>query len=248
MSWLSNFWSHNRNFLGNALKNVSPAAFLIPGVGPLAAAGLAGAGSALGRGIQKGANVGDILRQGVQGAGEAYLGGRLTGGQGHSLAKLKSLFTGGGGGSPAAQSARELARMPGVQFTPSSNVVQGPGTAALNLGTVGGLGGGGAGVSAAANAAAGTPAAASRLSQALKFTKDNPLAVGMGLQGAGQLASLPAENRLKRAQQAAMEFDTERQREELDRQRARDEALAPLWKLFEAQLRERFGGTPGAYA
>lgn len=62
----------NRNFTGNLLRNVAPLAGLIPGVGGLAAAGIGAAAGAAGRGIQKGTNIGDILKQGVQSGGSAY--------------------------------------------------------------------------------------------------------------------------------------------------------------------------------
>jgi len=248
MSWLSSFWKHNRNFIGNALKNVSPAAFLIPGVGPLAAAGLAGAGSALGRGIQEGSNFGDIVRQGLQGAGQAYLGARLTGGQGNSLQRLKNLFTGGSGGSPAAQSARAVAqnagKVPEISFTPSS--AAGGGATAGTAGELPGLSVTPSAITMPAPAAAPLPGAAanalggahgaSALNQALAFAKANPMAVALGLQGAGQLSQIP----LQRAQQRQIDLENQQRQQEIERQRARDEALAPLWKLFEARLRGQY--------
>lgn len=60
-------WDRNRNFVGNALKNVAPvAAALIPGIGALAAGAIGGLGSALGAGIKHGTNVGDIAKTGVE--------------------------------------------------------------------------------------------------------------------------------------------------------------------------------------
>jgi hypothetical protein len=67
----------NRDQMGNALKNIAPAAFLIPGIGTAAAMGLGGLGSAFGRGIQHGANIGNILGQGLSGA--AIAGGGAQG-------------------------------------------------------------------------------------------------------------------------------------------------------------------------
>src|SRR5215831_2114786 len=181
MSWLSSFWDHNRNFLGNALKNISPAAFLIPGVGPLAAAGIAGVGSALGSGIEKGGTWGGALSQGLQGAGEAYLGSKLTGGQGDSLSRLKHLFMGGGSGSPTAQAARESVRAAAqpLQFTPSSTSTVG---GALET-TPSGLAVPGVQVTPSALsipapsvAALPTPNTPGFVSKALQFAKDNPMA------------------------------------------------------------------------
>jgi hypothetical protein len=57
----------NRNFVGNLVKNVAPALALIPGVGIPAAAAVGAAG----RAIQKGANIGDIARQGASTAATA---------------------------------------------------------------------------------------------------------------------------------------------------------------------------------
>ena len=60
-------WDRNRNFVGNALKNISPvAAALIPGIGALAAGAIGGLGSALGAGIKHGTNIRDIAKTGVE--------------------------------------------------------------------------------------------------------------------------------------------------------------------------------------
>ncbi len=62
----------NRNFTGNLLKNLAPAAAFIPGVGPLAAAAIGAGAGALGRGVQHGTNFGDIAKQGAQSGAAAY--------------------------------------------------------------------------------------------------------------------------------------------------------------------------------
>lgn len=68
MSWVSDLWDRNRNSIGNAVKNISPALAFVPGLG------IAGAfaGGALGRAAQKGTNLGDILKSG---ASNAAIGG-----------------------------------------------------------------------------------------------------------------------------------------------------------------------------
>lgn len=234
MSWLSSFWNHNRNFLGNAIKNVAPAAFLIPGVGPGAAAALGGLGSALGQGIRKGSNFGDILKAGATGASEAYGGSELTGGQGNSLEKLKGMFH--GGGSAADKIAAQ--GVPGVQFTPSSVATTGAGGTPISLAPV---------ASAAPTGAAGTVgglAEKSALSKALSFAHDNPMALAMGLQGGAQLAGMPAANALSRAQQQQIDLQNQQMQDDLENKKRRDEALAPLWKLMQQQVMGNLNG-PG---
>lgn len=67
MSWLGDVWKRNRNFVGNALKNVAPVVgALTGGVGGVAIGGL---GAALGQAAREGSNIGDILKTGVQNAG-----------------------------------------------------------------------------------------------------------------------------------------------------------------------------------
>lgn len=66
--WLSAAWDRNRDFAGNALKNISPALSFVPGLGIPASF----AAGALGKGIQHGSNLGDILKSG---ASNAAIGG-----------------------------------------------------------------------------------------------------------------------------------------------------------------------------
>lgn len=66
MSWLGDVWKRNRNFVGNALKNVAPVVgALTGGLGGVAIGGL---GAALGQATRKGSNIGDILKTGAQNA------------------------------------------------------------------------------------------------------------------------------------------------------------------------------------
>ncbi len=94
----------NQNFTGNLLKNVAPLAALIPGVGPLAAAGLAAAAGGLGKSIQKGSNLGQDLGQGltsgVEGLGASSLAGGLGG-----LGNAASTAAGGAGATSGATGA-----------------------------------------------------------------------------------------------------------------------------------------------
>jgi hypothetical protein len=213
MSWLSSFVEHNRDFAGNALKNISPLAFLIPGVGPLAAAGLAGAGSALGRGIQHGSNLKNIVGQGLQGAGEAYAGGQ-------GMGALRSAFGGG-------QAAGSLTGA----FTPSSTVGMGSGEL--------GAGAGDAAYGAAAGNA-GNNSILSAIGSGAKgvghFIQQNPMAVSGALQGAGQIGQMGSENAMRKAQTTALDLNNQQSQYEQEAKKRRDAAMAPLLALFQGQL------------
>jgi len=87
MSWLSSFVNNNRNFAGNALKNVAPL-LALTGLGSIPAGYLlAGGAGALGQGIKKGSNIGDILHAGVD-AGSMGSGLQT----GAKMAGLKNAF------------------------------------------------------------------------------------------------------------------------------------------------------------
>jgi hypothetical protein len=218
---------HNRDFLGNALKNVSPLAFLIPGLGPMAAAGLGAAGSALGRGIQHGANIGDILKQGAQGGAEAYGGAQ-------GMNALKAAF------APSSSAAGTVASgVPGAAGAGgpggASNFLASQYNPAVNVG----------GISMAAPQAAALPSAAtgggSMFSDAARgvgsFLKANPMAVGQGLQGLGQMSQANSENRLRNAQAGITE-------QELAAMKNRTAALQPL---YQALLGQQQGVRPNPY-
>lgn len=96
MSWLSSTFQRNRGWLGNALKNFAPVAgALTGGMGGVLIGGL---GSALGRGVQRGANLGNIAGQGVSGAGMAYGGSKALGG-------LRAAFAPGSAAAPSVMQA-----------------------------------------------------------------------------------------------------------------------------------------------
>lgn len=211
---------HNRDFLGNALKNVSPLAFLIPGLGPMAAAGLGAAGSALGRGIQHGANLGDILKQGAQGGAMAYGGAQ-------GMNALKAAF------APSSSAAIDGA-VPGIQMTsatPAASYLQGPGDEALRLG---------------GQMAQQQPSMLSQLATGAghaaqgvgSFIKANPTAVGAGLQGLGQINQMGSENRLRNAQAGMTEA-------ELAAMKNRAAALQPL---YQALMGQQQGVHPNPYS
>lgn len=130
--WLNDTVDRNRNFTGNLLKNVAPLAALIPGVGPLASAGI----GALGAGIHKGTNLGDIVKQGAVSGAEGY-------GAGNVLGAAK-------GASGVLGTAKAVAgALPGVAKTVQTangvgGLVAGPGappaTTAANGGVLGDIG------------------------------------------------------------------------------------------------------------
>ncbi len=99
--WLSAAWDRNRDFAGNAIKNISPALSFVPGLGIPASF----AAGAIGRGMQHGTNLGDILKSGVSNA---------------SI---------GGGARSLVNGAQSLAsRGPSsAPFTPSSAAIEGGG-------------------------------------------------------------------------------------------------------------------------
>lgn len=104
MSWLSSFVNNNRNFAGNLAKNVAPALSFVPGVGWLGAAAI----GALGQGVQKGSNIGDIAKAGLsagsigaglQGAAQAATGAGYLGGTQGALAAGANQGAGALGGT-----------------------------------------------------------------------------------------------------------------------------------------------------
>lgn len=209
MSWLSQFVKHNRDFAGNLLKNAAPAAFLIPGIGPGAAALIGGAGSALGRGIQHGGNFGNILKQGATGAGIAYGGAQ-------GMQALKSAF------APSSSAASTVA---GTPITQAGSAASGAAAPAVS--------------SAIPDSALGITSPLGRVGSALKatgqFAKDYPQLFAGGLQGLGQIGSMSGENAMRRAQTNAINQQTAMSQQELEMLKRRQAALEPLMQAFMAQ-------------
>ncbi len=133
--WGNQLFDRNRDATGNFLKNIAPLAAFIPGIGPFAAAALAGLGSAAGTALVPGTNFGDILKGGASGAA---MGSGLNAASGAFGAAGQA---GGGLGSQLGQGLK--AGMAGYQAGPS-NAIKGvagsagglPGVSALtNLGS-----------------------------------------------------------------------------------------------------------------
>lgn len=204
MSWVSQFINHNRGFIGNAAKNISPFLALTPlGIPGALAAG------ALGRAIQPGAKLGDIAKSGLSNAG---IGAGMQGG----MAALRSAFApsssaagavygsgGAGGGSEIGGQVMGV----GNGFTAGAHAVDAPGGMSLADKVGGALKGVG------------------------KFASDHPKALEMGM-----TAFDPTQRNYMRAQTDAITTNTQMSRDEQERRRRQQEALAPVWAAFMGQL------------
>lgn len=209
--------SFNRDQFGNLLKNVAPAAFLIPGIGPGMAAGIGGLGSALGRGIQHGSNLGDILKQGASGAA-------IAGGGAQGMQALRGAF--------APSSVAQVSSQGSGFGLPTTTVGQGANGAYNAAQAVGGQGGNGFSLGHA-------------LSGVGHFAQQNPTAVGQGLQGIAGISQAGSENRLRNAQANAMEQQAGESAYDFQTRKSRDAALEPLRRALMAQLGQSV--TPGYF-
>lgn len=215
MSIISSFWSHNRNFLGNAVKNISPvAAAFIPGIGPGLAALLAGGGSALGQGMEKGSNFGDIAKAGLTnaaiGAGGNSAVGALKGAFMPSSAGASfgaGTSAGGAGAAPASMTPH----FPGFADAAAGGSAPGAGAA----------GGGG-----------------SFLGKAAGFVENHPTAISMGLNGLGNIASAASTNDLRNQEAEAMRRANATSDYELQQRKARDQALLPLYQMLAGRFKD----------
>lgn len=232
MSWLSQTWKHNRGWAGNALKNFAPVAGAVFG-GPLGGGLIGGLGSMVGRGIQKGANFGNVLKQGASGASIAA--------GGHSALKgLRGLFT------PSSSVAQSIA--PDMGMEPGQRIadIGGGGGAAPTLQPITA---GRGGVPDAIGpyrgylpppATGAEPSLLSRvggkISGAAHWADEHPMAAAMGLQGVGNIADAGAENDMHRAQTRAIESETAAAEEERKRRQRMEEALEPLRQALVGQL------------
>lgn len=210
-------WDRNRNFVGNALKNIAPVAGIL--TGGLGGVALGGLGAALGAGIHHGTNIGDIAKTGVE-------NGMLTsGGQ-----NLLSSFGYNGPMSAMKQTANKIAANAGTQgaaaFTPSSGSLMGgsgavPGVSSLeNMATraapdmLSGLSGGGT-------------APASFLSK-LASGATSPEVIGGLLKGIGGMGKNDAEEKYLNTQNDALAQRSRLEQQQYDEQVARRKALQPL--------------------
>lgn len=196
----------DKHTLGNLVKNLSPALAFTP-LGPLGAAGA----SALGDVARGKHNIGGILRGALT---NATIGTAAKAGYGAIRGAMNGAPQVAAAGAPA----------------PVAPTVAGPGPlSAAASGTPplapisAGVGGVPASVTSAATAAPSSPGI---VRSALSFAEKNPTAVGMGLQGLGQIATAGSENRLQNAQAGALEQQGALTAEQQQRRKALDDWFA----------------------
>lgn len=251
MSWLSVFANNNRNFAGNALKNIAPLAGLIPGVGPYAAMGLGALGGAVGQGIRKGSNIGDIVGQGIQSGGQAGAAQGIKAGISKLMAPKLALQTAKTAAAPVTQGAGYADPVTGQILGDVGDLGvelnKGASTGTTFSGPPRAFVPRGAGVAEAAPGAnllrGPNPFAApfvpppiikepSWLSKLATNVQGKETAYGMGLQGLGKLATAPAESRRADAEVRALAAQTAANEYKTEQERKRDIAMESLRQLL----------------
>ena len=248
MSWLSTMFDNNRNFIGNGLKNIAPIAGIL--TGGLGGVALGGLGAALGQGLEKGSNIGDILKTGASNAAITGLGQGVYGG-------LKGAFAGsgaaGGAGGGAGEASTLSGHVPmpseagalnggldtpmGQPFNPmsgvklTSNMGPPPGV----VGPLSNYGpsssGGGFGSSADVMSKMGGGSGTARPSlfdRATGFADRHMDAIGAGLKGIGGMGQNDAETRYMKSRTAQQDLQTQIDSEQWELQKRRNAALQPL--------------------
>lgn len=238
MSWLSVFANNNRNFAGNALKNIAPLAGLIPGIGTLGAMGIGALGGAVGQGIRKGSNIGDIVGQGIQSGGQAGAVQGIKAGIGKLMAPKLALQTAAPGMATAAPGMATVGGSAGVaEAAPGASLLRGPSPFAAPFvpPPINGASAFGQtpGVASLQNLAGrGAPIIptppASFLSRLGASIEKSPTGYGMGVQGLGKLATAPAESRRADAEIRALDAQTAANEYKTEQERRRDIALQSL--------------------
>jgi hypothetical protein len=217
MSWLSSAWDRNRNFLGNAVKNISPLLAFTP-LGPLGA----GAAGALGRSMQKGANLGSILKSGVS---NAAIGAGAHGLYGAARGALSGA-TAAGGAAPSNFAAGATGAAPAPPMTSLGGMsFAGPHVAQLP--------------------AQGTSSTLAKLMSGLSgaggFAKDNATVLGGIGSGILNARETGQSNALKQQQ---FEFEQQQYGDELARRKRIAELLGPL---YQQMANSRQAMTPNPY-
>lgn len=218
MSWLSSFVKHNRGFIGNAVKNLSPALAFTP-LGILGA----GAAGALGRAIQPGAKLGDIVKSGVS---NAAIGGGVRGG----VSALRSVF------APSSSAAGTLVASGegagGAGSASAAGSAPSAFTSGVDTGSGGWMGDTSLGRHAVDAATGGSSGLGGFARSVGSFAKDNPNAIAGGFQGLASLGSMGAENDYKRAQTNALNTNTAMSQAELDDRKRRAELMEPILRAL----------------
>lgn len=174
------------------------AALAASGVGTPMAMMLMGGEGLLGGALHEGGGLRDAVSSGVKGAGY----GALAGSAGQALRSAFAPSSAGAsfGAGSASPGAAEAFSGPGMMTAPAA--------------------------SGASSAAGG--GLASTLKTIGGFAKDNPNAIGMGLQGVGGLASAGSENALRHAQADQLAAQTRSMQNEEEEKKRRAAALQPL--------------------
>lgn len=195
-----------------------------PAAGLLGPGGIALAGgmSALGD-LGRGKNIGQSLGGSI---GNMALAGGASAAKSH-MGQLKGLFSPGSGGGASTPGAT------GMMSNGNGGYI---GYGAEHAPDAGGM----------SNPLAGLGHA---LSGAGNFAAKNPQAIGMGLQGIGNMASAGSENRLRDAQASRLETQNQLDLDEQAAQKRRAEALAPFLQslIGQAQQRTQWQPPPNPY-
>lgn len=212
MSWLSSLWDRNRNSVGNLVKNVAPALSFVPGLGIPASF----AAGAAGRAMQKGTNLGDILKSG---ASNAAIGGGARG--------LAGLAGFGGGGASAGHAANPVGRTLVQEAVPkSSNGVIAFGGQTFTPPSFT--------PPPFVPSSAASTSSPGWLSKAAGFVKDNPDPIGHAATAA---ANVYGGQQQQGMQQQQFDFQKQQYEDEQQRKRRMAELLAPLFQQIRAQQR-----------
>lgn len=172
-----------------------------------------GAGLAkTGDNLAHGDSFGHALGQGALNAGIAGIG---AGG----LQALRGAFGGGAGAADAVTGA----------FTPGSEAGAGTAGGYLSQAPINAADSGGG--SFLGSAASGAKDVGS-------WIGSHPQAVGMGLQGVGQIAQSGSENALRREQARSLDLNNQSDQYAIEAKKKRDAALAPLLASFQGQAQQ----------
>lgn len=229
-------WAENvGRSVGNTAKTIAPALSIIPGVGPLAAAGIGALGSVAGGHNMK-STLGTGLKTYALGSalnmvpGASTVGAKLGSGLSkvpgvNSLAGFAKAIPGSGAFLPSSSTQMAGAELAApdpsklMRLTPNgTNAAQ-----VADLATAGGNAAGAAGASGFGGAVKGA------LGGVLKSAKENPLVVGQIASGVLQARQQGAQNDLQREQ---FDYQKSQTDDEQKRRQANASLLAPLFQSY----------------
>lgn len=195
----------NRNVIGDVVKYGSD--IVAPFTGPFAPL-VAGAGNAIGTGVHEGTNFGDIAKSGAIGAGTGYLG-----------QQLGAAFGAGSGTGAGAATGPDSVTMDSLGFSDlAGDAAQGASPGAAQVGSA-----------LAKNAPSSL---GDQTWNAVKgigsWAAAHPETVGQGLTAISQGPVNAATARRMALLNEQTDYDTQRQK-------ARDQALSPIWQALASQ-------------